>query len=105
MGGVAKGLLVGPSGPIVRALAESARALGLDVVLVGDARAYESLALPSIADDPPNIGPVGGLAALLRRAGDGRAISLGCDMPYVSRALLGRLAAHESDGIILAPQR
>jgi molybdopterin-guanine dinucleotide biosynthesis protein A len=81
------------------------RALGVGVVLVGDAGAYAHVAVERIADDPPGIGPLGGLVALLRRAGPARALAFACDMPFVSRELVERLRATPAAAPVLAPRR
>jgi molybdopterin-guanine dinucleotide biosynthesis protein A len=106
MGGRPKGLLLGPDGV---AIVERSRALlvalGVPVVLVGEAGAYEGLGLAVVHDEPRGIGPLGGLVALLRRAGAHPALALACDMPYVSRSLLERLIAAPADAPIVAPRR
>jgi len=106
MGGLPKGLLRGPDGAT---LVERWRAmlteLGVAVVLVGEAAAYESLGLPVRKDEPPGVGPLGGLLALLRHAGTVPALAFACDMPFVSRALVERLLAAPSDAPIVAPRR
>lgn len=68
------------------------------VVIVGDAHEY---GVASIADDPPGIGPIGGLASLLR---DGSAIALACDMPFVEASHL-RALIEAPDALIVAPRR
>jgi molybdopterin-guanine dinucleotide biosynthesis protein A len=106
MGGLAKGLLRGPDGAT---LVERWRAmlaeLGVPVVLVGEAAAYAHLGLPVLPDEPPGVGPLGGLIALLRHAGAARALAFACDMPFVSRALVERLLAAPSDAPVVAPRR
>ncbi len=105
MGGRAKGLLVAPSGePIVVALVRAAREAGLAPRLVGESSAYIRVAddVPRIADDPPGIGPLGGLAALLAEARDGRAITVACDMPYVDAQVLRRIADDPRGATVLA---
>ena len=102
MGGVAKGLLPAPDSgePLVARLRHKAESLGLRCVLVGAAPAYAGLGLEMIGDDPPGLGPLGGLRALLRAAAGAPVLALACDLPFVSRALLARLAspgAHETD--------
>ncbi|MCC6900752.1 MAG: molybdenum cofactor guanylyltransferase [Polyangiaceae bacterium] len=101
MGGVAKGLLTAPGGDetlVARLVRVVREAYGdVDLVLVGSAEAYAAHALPSLSDDPPGVGPIGGLAALLaegRRRGAPFVVTLACDLPYVSAALLTRLRAH-----------
>jgi molybdopterin-guanine dinucleotide biosynthesis protein A len=106
LGGIPKGLLPSPEGPtLVERTGAICRSLGFRVVLVGAAEPYVHLGLEVIADLPPGIGPLGGLVALLRHAGCSRALALGCDMPFVSRALLERLIVTERDAAVLAPRR
>jgi molybdopterin-guanine dinucleotide biosynthesis protein A len=116
MGGSPKGLLVAPSGETILARAIAlCEAAELEVVLVGDARAYASVAtmqrttaVMSLADEPPGIGPLGGIVALLAHAshrGARHAIALACDMPYVTLELLQRLSRDESDAAVVAPRR
>src|SRR5689334_11731255 len=58
----------------------------------------------ALADDPPGIGPLGGLCALLAHAERGPVIALACDMPYVDAPLLARLARAPSAAAVLAPR-
>ncbi|GMV18202.1 MAG: NTP transferase domain-containing protein [Polyangiaceae bacterium] len=112
MGGVAKGLLVAPGAAetLVARLERVAReALGdPEVVLVGRAEAYASLGLPFLEDQPPGVGPIGGLGALLGAAaerGSPFALALACDLPFVSAALLRRLSAFEPRASAVAPRQ
>jgi molybdopterin-guanine dinucleotide biosynthesis protein A len=110
MGGVAKGLLRTSSGAslVEHLMAECRTALpSAQLVLVGEAMAYAALALPTLDDAPPGIGPLGGLRALLldaRRAGSEAVLALACDMPFVSAALLSRLVTEEPNALALAPR-
>jgi molybdopterin-guanine dinucleotide biosynthesis protein A len=92
MGGVPKGLLRTAGGATLverwRGLLE---AEGARVVLVGSGGAYRAAGLRALDDEPAGVGPIGGLVALLRAAGDGAAIAVACDMPFVTPALLHRL--------------
>lgn len=111
MGGAAKGLLELPDGRRVldRLLGECRAALPQsEIVLVGAAHAYQSYGLPMLGDAPPGIGPLGGLAALLAHAdaiGDEACIALACDLPFVTRSLLVRLAGELPDMLALAPRQ
>jgi len=103
MGGVAKGLLKAPNSDatlLERLLAELRIAVPeAEVVLVGDPRAYASLGLSAVSDEPPGIGPLGGLLGLLlhaQRRGAQAALAVACDLPRLSAPLLQRLA-HESN--------
>jgi molybdopterin-guanine dinucleotide biosynthesis protein A len=105
MGGTPKGLLRTPTGEtIVDRWRGTFDALGIPCVLVGAHDAYASLGLASVDDEPPGIGPLGGLVALLVRAGTGAAIAVACDMPYVSRALVERLVRAPSTQPVVAPR-
>jgi molybdopterin-guanine dinucleotide biosynthesis protein A len=111
MGGVAKGLLPTGSGLSVldRLLEQSAAALPqASRVLVGNATAYAALALPTIADAPPGVGPLGGLRALLceaQRSGAEAALALACDLPFLSAPLLRRLGLEAPGSLAVAPRQ
>jgi molybdopterin-guanine dinucleotide biosynthesis protein A len=106
MGGQPKGLMRAPDGrTLVDRWVAILGAAGVpDVVLVGSHAAYASLGLAAVHDEPPGIGPLGGLVSLLRRAGDGRAVAVACDMPFVSTALVQRLL-FAPDAPVVAPRR
>lgn len=110
MGGLPKGLLRGPGGTtLVARWVALLGELGVPVVLVGEGSAYEGasreLALPILKDEPPGIGPLGGLVALLRHAGETPALALACDLPFASPALVERLLGAPFDAPIVAPRR
>jgi molybdopterin-guanine dinucleotide biosynthesis protein A len=98
MGGVAKGLLRAPDSElslVERLLGELAKAAPrAEVVLVGAAEPYASLGLSSVSDEPPGVGPLGGLLGLLghaERRGATGVLALACDLPRLDAALLTRL--------------
>jgi molybdopterin-guanine dinucleotide biosynthesis protein A len=106
MGGAPKGLLpaVDTGEALVLRSQRLARELGHVPVLVGAGAAYHA-ALPTLLqlpDQPEGVGPLGGLAALLRYAGDTPAIALACDMPYISAALLTRISAYPNHAAVVA---
>jgi molybdenum cofactor guanylyltransferase len=105
MGGVPKGLLRAPDGDrIVDRWARMLDALAVPWVLVGRSPAYGSVAARVLDDDPPGMGPLGGLCALLDAAGDRWALALACDMPRVGAPLLRRLIEQASEAAALAPR-
>jgi molybdopterin-guanine dinucleotide biosynthesis protein A len=75
-----------------------------DVILVGEAGAYEALELEALADEPEGIGPLGGLVALLRRAEGGTVLAIACDMPFVSPRLVEGLLLAAGEAGIVAPR-
>ncbi len=100
MGGVAKGLLQAPDSEatlVERLLAELARALpDAEAVLVGAAEAYARFGLVAVSDEPPDVGPIGGLIGLLayaERRGARHVLALACDLPRLGGDLLRRLAS------------
>jgi molybdopterin-guanine dinucleotide biosynthesis protein A len=99
-----KGLLPAPGTgePLVVRAVGLGRALGVPTVLVGDAAPYRALDLgvPVLHDDPPGIGPVGGLCALLGYADV--ALALACDMPFVAVEDLRALFEVSSIAAVLA---
>jgi molybdopterin-guanine dinucleotide biosynthesis protein A len=95
LGGAAKGLLALPDGTrlidrLVAVCLETAPRA--PVYLLGTRSEYGALGLPRLADDPPNIGPLGGLHALLRQPHE-QVLLLGCDLPFLSAKLLLRVLA------------
>jgi molybdopterin-guanine dinucleotide biosynthesis protein A len=109
-GGIAKGMLPSPERgePIVARLARiCADAAGADVVLVGRAAAYDALGLPSLEDAPGAAGPLGGLSALLTEAArrDSIAIALAGDLPYVTTAMVARVASFAPHAPAVAPRQ
>jgi molybdopterin-guanine dinucleotide biosynthesis protein A len=106
MGGRPKGLLVTASGEtIVARWRRMFDAQGIACVLVGHQAAYDALGIETVNDDPPGIGPLGGLIGLLSRAGTARAIAVGCDMPFVSDGLLAKLVGFASRAPAVAARR
>jgi len=74
------------------------------LVLVGAAEAYVALGFTSVSDEPPGVGPLGGLIGLLTHAEQRRALHvlvLACDLPRVGAALLQRLAHEATDASAL----
>jgi molybdopterin-guanine dinucleotide biosynthesis protein A len=107
-----KGLLPAPGAvaqTLVERLAkECESALGsVPLLLVGQRDEYEALGLPTLADARSGSGPLGGLVALLGHAesvGADTTLALACDLPYVSRELIERLAHEAPHETVLAPR-
>ena len=108
MGGAPKGLLLAPDGaPIIE------RTLGLmrqilpcgHIVLAGVQPAYAALGVEQVADQPPGVGPIGGLCGVLERAaaaGAERLLAVSCDLPYLDLGLLQRLRDHAPEAWVVA---
>jgi molybdopterin-guanine dinucleotide biosynthesis protein A len=105
MGGRPKGLLRTADGvTLVERLRRVLEGVGAEVVLVGASDEYAAMGLASVADDPPGVGPLGGLAGLLRAAGDRPTLAVACDLPYVGGTLFERLL-RAAPAAVVAPRR
>lgn len=105
-GGYPKGLLRGPTGDsLVDALGASLRALQIPYVHVGRHPAYAICGVPTLDDERTGVGPLGGLLTLFRYAGPRDVLALACDLPFVSIALLHRLATACAGAAAVAPRR
>jgi molybdopterin-guanine dinucleotide biosynthesis protein A len=108
MGGVAKGTLRAPGSElslVERLLVEIRAAVpGAAIALVGEASVYRDLGLETLEDEPPGIGPLGGLASLLghaERRGDGHVLAFACDLPRLDRGLIARLATEAPEAAVV----
>ncbi len=63
------------------------------VTIIGPPERYAALGLPTVPDDRPGLGPLGGMATALRISTLEWSILLGCDLPYLSGAWLDWLVA------------
>ncbi len=113
MGGVPKGNLPYRGRSILEGTLEScaaaAAALGgsSPIYLIGESAAYAAIGVARLADDPPGIGPMGGLRAFLseawRRGSD--AVVLAVDLPHLTPELLVRLYSEAPGVAALAPRQ
>ena len=99
LGGADKASLpVGRSRIIDRQLA-ALSAVASDVrIVANDGARYGGLGVRVIADLVPGAGPLGGLYTALVDAVHDRVVILACDLPFVTAALLQRLAAESGAG-------
>ena len=110
MGGRPKGLLRAPSGEtLVERWKSLFAGLSIRCVLVGDRAksVYASTGLEVLADAraADDLGPLGGLLSLLEHAGQGAAIAVACDMPFVSAELVRRLKEIHSPAPAVSARR
>lgn len=109
MGGTPKGLLRAPDTreALVSRSVRLARALTLDVVLVGHAGVYRALVPDAreLPDEASDAGPLGGLCTLLAWAGERPVIALACDMPAVTVDDLRVLRDHPTRSAVVAARR
>ncbi|HKU44276.1 MAG TPA: molybdenum cofactor guanylyltransferase [Polyangiales bacterium] len=106
MQGATKPLLPTREGePLLTRTLRIARAAGLTPILIGSAKLGEAAeGIPQYADTEPLVGPLSGFATLLAHTHDASCIALAGDMPYISQALLQRLATESPAAAVLAPR-
>lgn len=107
MGGVQKALLIAPDTgeTLIARLLRLGRDAGHEVVLLGAAElGAHAAGAPQLADRAEGIGPLAALQSLLAYAGEREALCLACDMPFVTAALLARLADGEANADVVAPR-
>jgi molybdenum cofactor guanylyltransferase len=104
--GTDKALLsLSPGGPaVLQTVLEAARTVSGDVFVVAPTRpAYLELGCPLVPERSPGVGPLGGVEAALRAARHDRCLVLACDLPLLAPALLGWLAACQTDRAAVVP--
>ncbi len=94
LGGLNKGTLTVGLTAIVDRQLEVLRAIANDVFVVGpDDPAWRTRHLRVVPDEMPGTGPLGGIYTAIRQSPCDRTLVVACDMPFLSGALLRRLAA------------
>lgn len=66
----------------------------------GDDPAWPAHGLRVVADELPDAGPLGGIYTAIKRSPCDRTLVVACDMPFLSAALLRRLAEVDADLVI-----
>ena len=102
MDGVNKGTLVVGRTAIVDRQLETLREVAREVFVVGrNDVAWSSRGLRVIPDDIPDAGPLGGIYTAIVRSPFERTLVVACDMPFLSTALLRRLAAVNDADVVI----
>lgn len=111
LGGVPKGLLpVDNQVSLLDRLLDQCRLVDAEapIYLLGNRTEYidyESQGLVRLPDNPPGVGPLGGLHAVLElaeRRGYQEVILIGCDLPYLTAGLIRRIAGPQLQTAIAA---
>lgn len=104
-----KALLPFAGVPLVEHVARVAQVVTGAPVLVGAEGNYGGLGFRGIADDRPNLGPLGGILTALRETEREWNLILGCDLPFLTREWLEFLVARaidsSADGVIPVSER
>lgn len=90
-----------------RAAEELGSAAPPSIYLVGESSAYAAEGVARLSDQPPGVGPIGGLRALLfaaKRHGT-TAVALAGDQPFLTAELLARLFGEGEGAAALAPRQ
>jgi molybdenum cofactor guanylyltransferase len=95
--GRAKALLPLAGRPLVMHMAKLAEAVAGAATLVGPPEKFGQLGFCAIADERPNLGPLGGIWTALRATEREWNLILGCDLPFLTREWLEFLVARAVD--------
>lgn len=100
--GVNKGTLMIGRAAIVDRQLETLRAVSRDIFVVGrDDMAWTSRGLRVVPDEIPDAGPLGGIYTAIVHSPAERTLVVACDMPFLSRPLLARLAAVQGADLVI----
>ena len=101
MGGRQKALLDVGGRTILDRQLDVLRELADPVFIVGaEAAAWAERGLTAVADEIPGCGTLGGIYTAIVRSPRARTIVVGCDMPYLSGALLRHMIDMDADVVI-----
>ena len=104
--GKEKALLEIGGTPLVVRAARLLLSLCSSVTLVGQPERYGNLGFAAIADEQPDIGPLGGILTALSQTSSPWNLVIACDMPYLTsewlRHLIGR--AQASRALVVLPE-
>ena len=90
--GIDKGLLELYGKPLVQHSIETVNYITNDIIIISNQRGYDKFGLPVYEDYFKSKGPAGGIYTGLLHSTSKYNLVLGCDMPYLSNALLKYLA-------------
>lgn len=100
MGGADKSALAIGERPILARQLEVLRDVASEIFIVGPPPACLPPGIRAVADHIPGAGALGGIYTAIVESPCARTLVLGCDMPFVSAALLQRLASEDADLVI-----
>ena len=91
--------------PLAAVVVERLRQIAGEVFVVTPTRpGYEALGAPLVPDAYPGAAALGGIATALEAASHDHCIVVACDLPFLSTALLGWMAAQPRDYDVLIPR-
>jgi molybdenum cofactor guanylyltransferase len=106
LGGRQKALLDVGGRPILDRQLDVLRELADQVFIIGaEAAAWADRGLTAVADEIPGCGALGGIYTAIVRSPRERTIVVGCDMPYLSAALLRHMIDMDADVVIPRSRR
>ena len=88
--------------PIVDRQLQTLREVAGDIFVVGrDDEVWTSRGLRVVPDEIPEAGPLGGIYTAIMQSPAERTLVVACDMPFLSAALLRRLAAVDDADVVI----
>ncbi len=90
--------------PLIETVLGSVRAVAAEVIIVTNTpQRYAYLGARLVSDIHPGVGVLGGIHSGLTAATYGRALVVGCDMPFLNRALLRHMASMAAQYDVVVP--
>lgn len=102
--GTDKGLLVVDGKRIVERAIEAMKAEVDDIIIISNGNNYDYLGYKVYEDIEKNCGPMGGIFTALSYSATDRNFVVSCDMPFLSRELVGFIIENSEDCEIAIPQ-
>ena len=100
--GVNKGTLMVGRTPIVDRQLQTLREVACEIFVVGrDDDVWTSRGLRVVPDEIPEAGPLGGIYTAIMQSPAERTLVVACDMPFLSAAMLRRLAAVRDADLVI----
>ena len=91
--------------PMITHVIEQVRDLSSRIVIVTNEQSpYKQFGFPLISDVFQDMGPLGGIHAVLYRASTNYVLIVACDMPGLNRALLEHMIALRNEADIVVPR-
>jgi molybdopterin-guanine dinucleotide biosynthesis protein A len=105
MGGVPKALLTAHGGSIIERVMRAVAPAVDDVLVVTNApELYAFLGVPMVPDALPDHGSLGGIYSGLKAASGEAALTVACDMPFLSPEVARLLVARAAEGDVVIPR-
>jgi molybdopterin-guanine dinucleotide biosynthesis protein A len=103
--GVDKGMMVFQGVPMICHVISALKKCVTRIVVLSNNPDYESFGYAVYTDLVKDAGPAGGIMTGLTKTETERNFFVGCDMPFMSPEIIGRIVSHQTSADVVVPQR